>query len=350
MADIALISLATTPGLVRSDAAFAQLICDCGASCEIVGVEIGRAGKLRRHPALTDLVEALAARQTGRQARRTNARAIVYSTTTAALLQRPDRPYAVRFDATAALNRPPGAASAWQRARERDVLRRARLLLPVSEGAAAALPDPHAPVVRVPIPVDDVPAPPAAERGIAATAYAGYPRKRGLELVCAAWQEARPPDGMLVVGGTGREKALRWLDRCGVPEPAGVEWAGMVPREQWLGTVARSRAFLNASRWEDYGVAQFEALAVGTPVVTVPSPGPYEALPLIRELSPQLVTADVDAAQLASAARIVLVWDDAQRDDYARRAHDLLAPYRPEALRATVRDKVLPVLLGEAPR
>jgi hypothetical protein len=344
LTDIALISLATTPGLVRSDEAFAQLIRDAGVDVEVVPVRIGRSGKLRRHPAATDLVEAVAARRT----RVPDARAVVYSTTTAALLQRTDKPYAVRFDATAALNRPAGWASAWQRARERRVLKDARLLLPLSDAAAAALPDPHAPVVRVPIPVDckngDGPL------SCTVTAYAGYPRKRGLELICSAWEEAKTGDSTLVVGGTDREKALRWLDRCGVPEPERVEWAGMVPREEWLATVARSRVFVNASRWEDYGIAQFEALAAGTPVVSVPSPGQYEALPLLRKLDPRLVTADVDAGQLAAALGIALGWADEQRADYASRARELLEPYRPEALRAVVRDKVLPVLLGQAPK
>lgn len=340
MTGIALISLATTPGLVRSDAAFAQLVRDCGVECQIVPVQIGRSGKLRRHPAATDLVEAIAARRTARQLDRPSA--IVYSTTTAALLQRPAVPYAVRFDATAALNRPPGVASAWQRARERVVLRRARLLLPVSDGAAGALPDPHAPVVRLPIPVDEVPG--APERDIDASAYAGYPRKRGLELICAAWDEARPPGATLVVGGTDRDKALRWLDRCGVPEPEGVEWAGMVPRAEWLRTVARSRTFVNASRWEDYGVAQFEALAAGTAVVTVPSPGAYESLPLLRELAPELVTEGVDSDQLAAALRTALSWGEGQRSDYADRAQTLLEPYRADALRDVVAEHVLPAL------
>jgi glycosyltransferase involved in cell wall biosynthesis len=347
LTDIVLISLATTPGLVRSDAAFAELIRDAGVECEVVPVEIGASGKLRRHPAATDLVEAIAARRTARKATR-DARAVIYSTTTAALLQPTDKPYAVRFDATAGINRPEGWPSAWQRSRERRVLRDARLVLPVSEGAARALPDPHAPVVRVPIPVDDIP--PASDRDVAVAAYAGYPRKRGLEVICRAWAEARPAGELLVVGGTDRDKALRWLERAGEPEPEGVEWAGMVPREEWLRTVARSRVFVNASRWEDYGIAQFEALAAGTPVVSVPSPGPYEALRLLRELAPQLVTADVDAGQLAAALRIALDWDDKQRAEYADRARELLVPYRADALRATVRDKVIPVLLGRAPR
>jgi glycosyltransferase involved in cell wall biosynthesis len=333
--DIVLISLATTPGLVRSDAAFAELIRDAGVSCDIVPVKIGPSGKLRRHPAATDLVEALAARRTPK-----HAGAVVYSTTTAALLQPPGKPYAVRFDATAGLNRPPGIGSAWQRARERKVLRDARLLLPVSDGATKELPDPHAPVVRVPIPVDDVPA--AKERDIAASAYAGYPKKRGLELIAQAWS---PDWGKLVIGGVDEEKARRWYARTGVEAPEGVEYAGMVPREEWLATVARSRVFINASRWEDYGIAQFEALAAGTPVATVPSPGSYEALPLIRRLDPELVTED-----LTQAIRAALAYDDAKRTDYAVQAQKLLEPYRADALRATVADKVLPVLLGEAPR
>ena len=339
MADIALISLATTPGLVRSDAAFAELLRDAGASVDVVPVRIGAAGKLRRHPLATDWVEARAAR---RSARGVDARAIVYSTTTASLLQRPGVPYAVRFDATAGLNRPAGWASAWQRRREAEVLRDAALLLPVSAAAAAALPDPHAPVVTLPIPVDDVER--GADRNIDAVAYAGYPRKRGLELIAAAWQRARPDGGRLVVGGVDREKAMRWLDRTGTPEPEGVEWAGMVPREEWLATVARARAFVNASRWEDYGVAQFEALAAGTPVVTVPSPGQYEALPLLRELAPDLVTSDDSIDSLASAISTALAWDDSAREDYATRARQLIVPYRADALRATVAERVLPAL------
>jgi len=347
LTDIVLISLATTPGLVRSDAAFAQLIRDCGAGCEVVPVKIGPSGKLRRHAAATDLVEAVAARRTARKATR-NARAVVYSTTTAALLQPTDKPYAVRFDATAGLNRPSGWPSAWQRSRERHVLKEARLLLPVSGGATAALPEPHAPAVRVPIPVDDVPA--APERDITATAYAGYPKKRGLAEIAMAWMNVCPPDGKLVVGGLDGEKANRWYTRIGLLEPAQTEYTGMIPREEWLAKVARSRVFVNASWWEDYGIAQFEALAAGTPVATVPSPGPYEALPLIRDLDPELVSETVDPQQLGKAIEKALAYDDARRTDYANRARKLLEPYRPEALRETVREKVLPVLLAEGPR
>jgi glycosyltransferase involved in cell wall biosynthesis len=333
--DIALVSLGTTPGLVHSDRSFAALVRAAGASCEVVPVRIGRlAGALRRHMAVTDLVEALAARRAQVPPR---ARAVVYSTITVALLAgRPDQPYAIRLDATAALNRP-GWGGAWQRAAERRPLRNARLILPVSRGAEAALPASGVPVVRLPIPIEPVDG--AAQRDIDAVAYAGYPRKRGLELLCAAWAEAGPPGGRFVIGGLDRAKGVAWLDRCGVAEPAGVEWAGSLPRDEWVSLVSRARVYVNASRWEDFGLGPLEALSAGTPLVTVPTPGSFEALPLARSLAPSLVSDD-----LAAALRAGLSLSDADRAGYASRAAELLEPYRAERLVELVRNTVLPAL------
>jgi glycosyltransferase involved in cell wall biosynthesis len=336
--DIALVSLGTTPGLRRSDAAFAELVRSAGASCEVVPVRIGPSRHLRRHIAVTDLVEAIAAR---RSARGIAGRAVVYSTVTAALLQRPGVPFGVRFDAVAALNRP-GAGGAWQRTVEPRRLREASVLMPVSRGAEEALPALGPPVVRVPIPIEPVPA--AAARDLDAVAYAGYPRKRGLELLCAAWSAAAPDGARLVIGGADREKGLRWLRRTGVPEPPGVEWAGEVPRERWLELVGRARAYVNASRWEDFGIAPLEALSAGTPLATVPTPGSFEALPLARELAPELVADELSPDALAGALRAALAMDEPARDRYAERARDLLAPYRREAVAAVVAESVLPAL------
>jgi glycosyltransferase involved in cell wall biosynthesis len=332
--DIALVSLGTTPGLVRSDASFAALVRAAGATCEVVPVRIGAAGALRRQMAVTDAVEALAARRAARAAR---GRAIVFSTITAALLQpRPAVPYAVRFDATAALNRA-GWGGAWQRAAERRPLREARLLIPVSRGAEQALPEGTAPVLRVPIPIEDVPG--AGERDIDAVAYAGYPRKRALEVLCAAWSSAGPPGGRFVIGGLDREKGLRWLRRCGVGEPAGVEWAGSLPHAEWLALVGRARVYVNASRWEDYGLGPLEALSAGTPLVTVPTPGSFEALPLARSLAPPLVS-----SSLAGALQAGLGLGTGEREEYAARARVLLEPYREERVVELVRERVLPAL------
>jgi glycosyltransferase involved in cell wall biosynthesis len=338
VADIALVSLGTTPGLVRSDEAFAALVRHAGASCEVHPVRIGASGRLRRNAALTDLVEALAAR---RATAGVEARAVVYSTITAALLQRPHVPYGIRFDAIAALNRP-GAGGAWQRRRERGVLERAAVLMPVSRGAAAAVAGARPPAVQVPIPVEEIAG--AAERDVAAVAYAADPRKRRLEVLCAAWAEAAPPGAPLVVGGIERERGVRWLRRRGAPEPPDVEWAGPLPRASWLELVGRARLFVNASRWEDFGIAPMEALAAGTPVATVPTPGSFEALPLVRELAPELVAPDMTAAGLAVAIRAGLALDAGDRGRHRERALRLLAPYREEAVARVVAEDVLPAL------
>ena len=326
--DIGLVSLGTTPGLRRADAALADQIRAAGATCDVVPVQISRgAGALRRTAAVTDLVEALAAR---RAAAGIDARALIFSSVTSALLQRtPEVPWAVRFDSTAALNRP-GLSGAWQRARERAVLARATLLLPWGDEAARG-----APGVVLRVPVEEIPH--TAARDIDAIAYAGYPRKRGLDLLCAAWGRVARPGERLVVGGVERDRALRWLERCGVAEPAGVEWPGPRGREEWLRLVARARVFVNASRREDHGLSQLEALAAGCALVTVPSPGPYEALALARRLAPELVSED-----LASALRAGLELSDP--DGYAERARALLAPFQPEAVQQVVANELLPAL------
>jgi hypothetical protein len=340
MHDIALVSLGTTPGLRRADAVLAELLREAGASCDVVGVRIGAAGKLRRHVAVTDLVEALAAR---RAARRVKAGATIYSTVTAALLQRPAGPYAVRFDAPAALNRP-GASGSWQRRRERHALGGARVLLPWGRTAPVPVEGPE--VVPLPVPVEEVAA--ASERDVDAVTYAGWPWKRALETVCEAWPQAAPAGARLIVGGCDRAKGLAWLRRCGVREPDGIEWLGPLPREDWLGIVARARVMVNASRREEHGLTQLEALAAGAALVTVPSPGAYEALPLARELAPELVADDASATALAAVLRAGLAMDGGELDAYGERARALLAPYRRDAVLATVRERVLPALLGDA--
>jgi glycosyltransferase involved in cell wall biosynthesis len=325
--DIGLVSLGTTPGLRRADAALADQVRAAGASCRVVQVRIGAAGALRRNAAVTDLVEGLAAR---RAARGLDARAVIFSTVTASLLQRtPAVPWAVRFDSTAALNRP-GASGAWQRAREREVLSRAPLLLPWGDEIAHAT---GGIVVRVP--VDEVA--PAAHRDIDAIAYAGYPHKRGLDVLCEAWGRAARPGERLVIGGIERERGMEWLSRHGLEEPAGVEWRGLVAREEWLTLVARSRVFVNASRREDHGLAQLEALAAGCALVTVPSAGPYEALPLARALAPELVSQG-----LAPALRAGL--DLAEPEAYAAHARELLGPFRAGVVERVVAGSVLPAL------
>jgi glycosyltransferase involved in cell wall biosynthesis len=342
--DIALVSLGTTMGWRRSDESFAELVREAGASCEVVPVRLGRARRLRVAMALTDVVEATAAR---RAAAGLDARALVYSSITAALLQRPAAPYAVRFDTLAALNRP-GLGGAWQRRREPGVLHRARLLLPLSRAAATAAGEllgggPSGVVVPPPLPEVE-----RRPRELDAAAYAGNPGKRGLDLLCRAWARAAPDGARLVVSGIEAGPARRYLRRTGTPEPPGVEFVGALPPERWLDTLARAGVFVSAARYEDFGIAQLEALGSGTPLVTLPTAGPNEALPLARRLAPELVAEDSTPGALAEALRRGLALDPAARERYAQQAARLLGPYRREAVGRVVADEVLPALLSES--
>jgi glycosyltransferase involved in cell wall biosynthesis len=329
--DVALVSLGTTPGLRRADAAFSEQLREAGVDCRLVPFEIGRAAKaLRRNPAITDFVEALAARRTLRP----DARVTVYSTVTAAFLQPRAGAYAVRFDSPAALNRS-GISGAWQRQAERRALAGARCLLPWSGGAGQAAPGDAARVV-LPVPVAESKG--GSPRDIDALAYAGDPQKRGLDVLCRAWAKAGGA-ARLVVAGIDRERATEWLERRGLSAPADVEWAGLLSHEDWLATAGRARLFINASRREDYGISQLEALSAGAAVVTVPSAGPYEALPIARRLAAELVSDDLAAALAAG-----LALDDAELRDYRGRALAELEPYRPPAVQAVVAERVIPAL------
>ena len=339
-----LVSLGTTLGWRQGDEAFVELVQEAGASCELVPTRLGALGRLRRTMFLTDFVEAYAAR---RSAAGVRASAIVYSSVTSALLQPSRGPYAVRFDSFAAINRP-GIGGAWQRRRERVVMQRARLLLPLSGAGASAAQAAFGegpPAIVLPPPIDAVD--PGGERDLDAIAYAANPHKRGLELICEAWSKVDRPDGArLIVGGIEQADAQRYLRRARVPEPRDVEWAGALPRQRWLSLVGRARVFVNASRYEDWGIAQMEALATGTPLVTVPSPGLNEALPLARRLAPELVADEQSPAALAAAIQSGLALGERARADYARRAEALVQPYRRPELRRTIAERVLPELLG----
>jgi hypothetical protein len=99
--------------------------------------------------------------------------------------------------------------------------------------------------------------------------------------------------------------------------------------------------FVNASRREDHGLSQLEALAAGAVLVTVVSAGPYEALPLATKLESRLVSPTVNAQSLAFAIRAGFQVD---LDDYGARAAEMLLPYRKEAIFQVFTERVLPAL------
>jgi Glycosyl transferases group 1 len=340
--DVLLLSLGTTLGWRVADAILLEQLEHAGASTAAIGVRMGASACLRRAYPVTDLVEALAARRALAAALREHEpRALLISATTSAMLAATrGLPYAVRLDAPARLNRP-GAHNAL----ERRALARARLVLPWSRAARAALPADAARSIVVPPPV----APsgrPEGEHERLAVAYTPDVKAKGLDVVCAAWGEARIEHARLAVFGVEPERALAHLRRSGTPLPERVEFRGKTPAAEFRAALRRARVYVGGARWEDFGQAPLEALADGALLATVPSGGPFEALALARELEPSLVSAAVEPAGLARALRSAFELPDERAAAYRARAAELLAPYSPESVQATVRDELLPALLG----
>lgn len=334
MTDVLIVSLGSTAGLLRADEQLRDVLARAGAS-----VELARAQPPRevRTLMLTDLGWARAARQaTLSEGRFGRARAVIYSSTTAALLW--PRPGSIRFDAPAAGNRP-GRHGLWQRPLERARLRRAPLLIPWSEGALREVRGARAQALVLPVAIELPPAPgrvgPApGGRDIAALTYGANPFKKGLDRVLAAWSRARREGEELVVAGI----APQALQRAGLSVPDGVRVTGMLAYGQYRALLGRARVFVCGARREDYGITQLEALAEGCQLVTRPSAGPYVALAIARRLDPRLVGED-----LAAALRVAL---DDPRGGYAELARRELEPFSRAAVERRVAEELLPRLLG----
>ena len=332
-----IVSLGSTSGLRVADEELRGSLQRAGASVELV------------HPApladvpslmLTDLRWARAARAAALAGmERARPRAVIYSSTTAALLW--PRPGAIRFDAPSAGNRP-GRHGLWQRPLERRRLGQAPLLLPWSEGGLAELPVSVAEraaragrALVLPVPVEPSGSSEGA-RDIAAITYAANPTKKGLDRVLETWSRVRGPAEELVVAGVDP----RGLARAGIVLPdGGVRVTGLLSPEEYRALLRRARVFINAPRREDYGLAQLEALADGCQLVTTPAHGPYVALSLARELDPRLVGGDLGVALRAALDEPVAA--------YPARARRALEPFRREATDRVVAEELLSRLLPD---
>ncbi len=337
-ADVLLVSLGSTAGLRRADDELQDSLRRAGAH-----VAVARPFPPGALPTmmLTDLAWARAARHAAgaiiEQQRSSPARAVIYSTTTAALLWQ--RPGAIRFDALAARNRR-GRHGVWQRPLERRRLREAPLLLPWSEGSLdGCRADARARALVLPVPVESS-ADGERRRDVAAVTYAANPTKKGLDRVLAAWRRLRAErpgeDDELVIAGAST--AQLELARLLAPGEPGVRVVGALGAEEFRALLRRARVFVCAPRREDYGIVQLEALADGCQLVTTPAPGPYAALPIARELDARLVGDDLLPALLAALEQ--------PRADYAARAHAALQPFTRAAADRIVAEQLLPRLLA----
>jgi hypothetical protein len=349
MSDLLVVSLGTTHGLRVADTLLVEMLREAGASTDPIQVRIGVADRLRRGYPVNDLVEALAARRALTQALqdRPPTRAVLFSTTTAALLAGGGGPpYAVRLDSPAALNRP-GPLNAPVRALERRSLAGARLVIALGRSGAAAIPAGSARAEIVPVPID-----PSGDAGQPrdpdlAVAYVPDPKTKGLARLCTAWAQVAGGRRRLEVFGIDRALASTFLARQGLPQPPGVTFRGYVSNAAFRAALRGARCFVSAARWEDYGQAPLEALRDGALLVTAPTDGPYEALPLARELDAGLVAPDMRSASLGAAIGAAFQRTVAACATYREHAAALLEPYRRERAVEALRAGVLPVLLNK---
>ncbi|HEY4280576.1 MAG TPA: glycosyltransferase [Conexibacter sp.] len=348
--DILCISLGTTKGLRVADEGFAELLREAGATVAIAATGIGATNRLRRGYPVNDIVEAIAGRRAAASAiAREQPRAVVFSTTTATLLMAPlTVPFAIRFDAPAALNRP-GARNAVLHKLERRRMEQATLLLPTSRAAVAPLAV-STPSVIVPFPIRaSIPYAAASAEALprerVAVAYTPDPKAKGLDLLCAAWSDAGIADARLDVYGIPAEVARAFLRRRGVPEPAGVRLRGLVPVAEFRAALRSALVFVSAARWEDFGQAALEAMADGAVPVCAPAGGPFEALEVTRALDPALVATDLAPPALARALRHAFSLDPHRLATLRAAAEAAAAAYAPEQFVDRLAADVLPRLV-----
>ena len=204
-------------------------------------------------------------------------------------------------------------------------------------------------MVPLPIPIESGPTTGQSRiRERIVVAYAASPHKKGLDRILQAWSRVAQGDRRLVITGIARDAGRGYLRERVIPEPAGIEWRGRLSLAEHRALTSRAEIYVAASRFEDYGLAQLEALADGSILVTAPSPGPFVALPIARELDPRLVADGDGADDLARALQAAFDMTDEERTEYRGRAGILLRPFSADSLEQRVRDELLPALLSEA--
>jgi glycosyltransferase involved in cell wall biosynthesis len=353
--DLLYVASGTTAGLRQADAEMLGALRELGLDVLAVTPTSSEPRHFRRYvnrSLLTiDAFESFAVRRATTRALRSHTpRAIIYSTTHAAMLS-PRRAarerVAIRFDTPAQMSRTGGAYRV-EHVLERRRFERARLLMPaalhLAPDAARFLPE-RTPVVAVPIPIELGSEPPATRDPITVF-YAGSPEKKGLERAVRAWRRVAPEDRQLIITGIGRERGLRHLADHGVDEPPALKWTGMISPEQHRALTRRAEVYLAASRYENYGIGPLEALADGSALVTTPSPGPFAALPIARELDDRLVADGDSPVALATALQTAFARGEDERVTYRVRARDCVRAFSREETSKRLREQVLPLLLG----
>lgn len=334
-----IVSLGTTDGWVVNEEELSRSLGRLGVEHDVVRIHLGPERHLRRTGvwAVVDAIEAAAARRALRSGLRAGSpSAVIVLGTTASLLLPVHRlrargiPVAIRIDCPSSVSRP-GPQNAGQRALERRRLGDATLALATGPRSAALLAPLASQVAVLPVPVEVAATgrPADSEANGDVVTYSADPVNKGLDLVCRAWWAvgSRTDGRLLHVTGVSPERGRRLLLREGIAEPPNLRWHGAVPRERHIDLLRGAAAYVSASAWEGAGIAQLEALAAGTPLVTTPSLGAYEALPIARSLAPGLVAGRRDAAALSTALEAAFEMTPEDRRTYAGAAAEEVRPF-----------------------
>jgi Glycosyl transferases group 1 len=346
--DILHVSAGTTSGWRVIDETLRSGLEELGISVERVAIRRPSGGlAVRIGSPSNDLYEAaslVAAAERG--LRRVSPRAIIYSSSHAALLQpRRELPEAVWVDGPIACMSP-GPRGAPIRALERTRQRRLDLAMSMSVQYATQLVRPlcarASTVLHVPIEPSDAEA--EVPRGVTAPfgiMYGGNPGKKGLALAIDSWHRSAS-DMRLVVSGITRDRAIAHL---GTIPPREIEFVGPVSRTVHRGLVRRALVYVSASCREEYGTAQLEALADGVPLAAVPSRGAAEPVAIARRLRPTLVAKDISAEGLAACITRATSMSHDELSRYRTQSSEIMAAYSYGSFRERLRADVLPVLL-----
>jgi glycosyltransferase involved in cell wall biosynthesis len=347
---VLLVSSGTTLGQATSDVELENVLKASGVEVTRIIPQFFRLHRhLIRRP-FNDLAQALALTlAVRRHVRHSPADVYIYATTTATMFEpkRRLKTAALRFDALTCENRP-GKRNILQRRLERRAMRYLPLLMPWSSASGLAR-DRYFTGDRVVLPFPPPAGTPTGEPIEASDhdvlCYAAAPKKKGLDIMVSAWAQSQHPDSArLLVTGIDDEAGRAYLADEGISVPDSVHFLGRIPREDFGSYLKGVPFYLCGGRYEDFGMAQLEALAAGAVLVTSAAGGPYEARQVMQKLDERLLSPIGSAQALGAALTVALSFSPEERADFSRRAQVLLSPYLQETYQARCEETLLPEL------
>ena len=145
------------------------------------------------------------------------------------------------------------------------------------------------------------------------------------------------------------KSASSYLKFHGITAPSDIQFLGRLSQQEFAQELHAADLYLAASRYEDFGMAQLEAMGSGALVVSVPSRGPFEARSILQAVDERLLAKRADSSDLAEAIDYALTLDRQNRRARVERCAALLAPYLRAALLRRIETELLPELRARTP-